>query len=293
MDVEKTAVIGRGGYIGRHMHMAYRRFHPGCVGTTHEEFDLETSDVHSLRLKETGHNAVLIAAGLTRIQQCEEDQARSSRINVEGTWRLIEGLLAQGVLPIFLSSDYVFGQGDKEDHADDATPTPNTAYGRQKSEIEKALRESGRPFLVVRLSKVFDVRRGSGTLLDEAAQQLSADRPCSAAFDQVFCPTHIEDVVNGVVTLQKFRLRGVVNLASPESWSRYELMVELARRLGKSADLVRRISLDDVFRDPKRPKCTALTCTRLHPSITFRPITRCLGEIAEAYADGQYGWQQR
>src|SRR5205823_2437610 len=148
-----------------------------------------------------------------------------------GTLELVRQLWERDIVPIFLSSDYVF-DGKRTDGYDDKAPvSPGTEYGRQKAAVEKFLAESGRSHLVLRLSKVFGLEKGDGTLLDEMAASLMSGRPVAAARDQVFCPTWVVDLVKAIMEVQVRGLRGIVNLCSPQPWSRYELARVVARTL--------------------------------------------------------------
>ena len=106
------------------------------------------------------------------------------------------------MLPIFLSSDYVFDGTAPIGCVDDAPLCPTTEYGRQKAEVEQALAASGKPHLVCRLSKTYGLDRGDGTLLDEIAGKLSTGQSFSAAFDQRFCPTFAGDLPAAIMELQ-------------------------------------------------------------------------------------------
>ena len=219
---------------------------------------------------------------MPRVDDCERDPVGSSRVNVAGTLELARRLSGRGIVPVFLSSDYVFAGTDPAGYADDSETNPTTEYGRQKAEVEAALAASGRPFTVLRLSKVFGLTRGDGTLLDEMAAKLTAGGIVSAATDQVFCPAWVGDVVRAAIAVQRAGLRGVVNLVPAEAWSRYDLAVELAKAVGARESQVRPISLDDLP-GVRRPKCTKLIPTPAVP-FAFTPVRECIRRLAQEYA---------
>src|SRR5262249_31541601 len=155
--------------------------------------DLMAPDVGGLPL--SGCRQAVIAAAITKVDACEADPEGTRRVNVLGTLALVRQLWDRDILPVFLSSDYVFPGTDPSGYGDSAQPCAATEYGRQKAEVEAALGTSGRPHLVLRLSKVFGLQKGDGTLLDDMAAALAARRHIAAAFDQVFCPAWVRDVV--------------------------------------------------------------------------------------------------
>lgn len=219
--------------------------------------------------------------------KCEQEKEETRKVNVTGTLELIRQLADKGIKPVFLSSDYVF-DGEKGGYPDDAKVNPITEYGRQKAEVEGKIGEITKgDYLVVRLSKVFSLNKGDGTLLDEMAEILFKGGSVKAAYDQIFCPTYIMDVVGAVSLLQKKKVTGVVNLCSPESWARYDLAAALAGAMGKEKEKIIRISLDEISNGIKRPKNTSLTIKRLKEErvADFMTMKDCIKEVADNWRD--------
>ena len=211
----KTAVIGASGYIGRHLLHVYRTEFPDCVGTSFTAsdalltpFDIRDPDVARLRLIELGHQAVLLAAAKSNVGWCEGNAQDSYDINVRGTLECARQIGKLGLSVIFLSSDYVF-DGKCAPYRDIDEPRPSTEYGYQKARVESALPQFVDDFLILRLSKVYGIKKGDATLLDQMARLLSKGMPVQAAYDQKFCPTYINDIIEVLRGLQAAKeLRG-------------------------------------------------------------------------------------
>lgn len=285
MNQPRTLIVGANGFLGRHLLAAYREIDPESSGTARTAgpgsaaFDLASPDLDALPLD--GVREAIIAAARPRIDDCERDPVGSRRVNVEGTLALIGRLQARGIVPIFLSSDYVFAGSENAGYVSSAIPNPTTEYGRQKAAVETALAESGSPYLILRLSKVFGLTRGDGTLLDEMAAKLTAGGIIAAATDQVFCPAWVGDVVQSVIAVQRAGLRGIVNLVPAEAWSRYDIAIEVAKAVGARESQVRPISLDDLP-GVKRPKCTRLIPDR-DIGFAFTPVRESIRKLAQEY----------
>lgn len=294
----KTLVIGANGFIGRYLLAAYLRIHADTIGTTRRRaeranlayLDLENPDLDALPL--AGYHSAILAGAVTRVDACERDPEASRRVNVTGTLRLIDQLHARGILPIFLSSDYVFDGTSSAGYADDAPLCPTTEYGRHKAAVEEALRGWGKPYLVLRLSKTYGTCLGDGTLLDEIVSRLASGATYRAAYDQIFSPTWVGDLPGAILTIQRLGLRGVLNLCPPQPWSRYDLCLVVARVLELPAERVERISLDELRGPVPRPKCTRLVPARLafETDVQLTPVEECLrllaGQFAAASANG-------
>jgi dTDP-4-dehydrorhamnose reductase len=280
----KTVVLGGVGFIGRHFLSKYRVFYPDTIGTSsrplssHLFFDLKKPDIAPLQLREHGYTWALIACGMTGIAQCERDAAMAHRINVEGTLETVRQLIDEGITPIFISSDYVF-DGAKGGYSTGDPRQPLNVYGRLKAEAEEnIIARCNNRCLIVRLSKIYGLYRGDGTLIDAMAQVLQRGDTLQAAIDQIFCPTFIEDVVEGVVSAQTAHVTGLINLCAPETWSRFDVACVLADALGIHKEKIAPIALDDLRESFKRPKNTSMQATRLALPKTFMSIREAIGE---------------
>lgn len=261
----KTAVIGGSGYIGSHLLNKYREEFPDCIGTTFSKkiphlksFDITKGRVEKLGLIESGHQSVVIASAKPNISFCENEPDTSYNINVDGTLELIKKLEEMSLKVIFLSSDYVFG-GEKGNFIDEHLTKPSTNYGKHKEIVEKRVSPS---VTIVRLSKVYGLIRGDKTLLDEGAELLSQNKQIMAAKDQFFCPTYVEDVVKGIISIQEKAITGKINLCGSEKWSRFEIFNLLAERMGKDKGLIKAINLYDIPEMIGRPLDTSMVCNR-------------------------------
>lgn len=289
----KTAVIGASGYVGRHLWDAYRREFPDCIGTSFSRggpgltpLDIRNPDLASLHLVETGHEAVLIASAEPNVSFCERNPSEARAVNVDGTLELARQAERLSLSVVFLSSDYVF-EGTGRDYDDGAPTRPTTEYGRQKSEAESLLPSLADDHLILRLSKIYGVGKGDGTLLDEMAALLTAGREVRAAADQFFCPTLVDDLVRVILEIQEGHARGVMNVCSPERWSRHGVATAVAEALGLGPGLVKEISLYDIPSMEGRPLDTSMVCPRLGAGVSssFTLLREAAEKVAANWAD--------
>ena len=235
-------VIGCNGFIGRH----FCRACPQALSLDRSHVDLR--DPH-LPISVEGYSYALIAGGVSNPKLCEKDPIASYRTNVEGPLKLGKELLKKGVLPIFFSTDYVLN--------DRLELSPLNIYGKQKLELEREAEKLDT--LVIRLSKVYGIEKGDGTLFDEMARELVLGREIRAARDQVFAPVFVGDVVQRVLYLVEKGVRGIVSVVGPQFATRLAMAQKMAMRLGAPQRLVKEISLDDLNDGVCRPKNLALS----------------------------------
>src|SRR6516162_3545969 len=161
----KTAVIGAGGYLGRHFLARYQGVYPDTLGVDvagpwKHLLDLAKPDIRLMKLAQSGYEYAIIAAAVTGLARCEQDVAFTRALNVTGTLELAKQLADEGVTPVFFSTDNVF-DGKEGGYVDEAPTNPVNQYGAQKAEVERRLPEVSRGrYLIARLGKVFGLVRG-------------------------------------------------------------------------------------------------------------------------------------
>jgi len=292
-NIPKTAVIGASGFIGSAFLPVYRQIYPDCVGTSKVKnkdtlayFDLLTPDISNLHLSESQHKEALIVAAIPKIHECEINKDFTRNVNVNGTLELIRQLASKGIKPIFTSSDYVF-DGITGNYIDESNINPITEYGKQKAEVEIKIAEITKGnYLVIRLGKIFSLEKNDGTLLDEIAGILSSGGVINAAYDQIFCPMVISDLVDIIINLQLCQITGIINVCGPEIWSRHQLALEIAKAMDINPDKVKKVSLDEIGLGG-RPKNTSMKINRLLKvtDSKFTPIKKSIEEVAKNWKE--------
>jgi len=264
----KVVIFGASGFIGSYFLDTYRKLYPDCVAVSPRSndfpynFNLKHPDISGFKLKETGHSVALLLMGITKISECEKEPTQTRSINVSGILTLIRQLVEANILPVFFSSDHVFS-GKKGLYNDDDPFDPVSEYGKQKAEVESLLPEiTGGNHLIIRLSKTYSMRKGDGSLFDEIASKLVSGTYYPAAYDQIFSPIFVGDVVSATSLLLSNREKGTFNVCGITPWSRYDLAMTIAEELGNK-ELVQRISLDELAGGVVNPKNTSMMPEKL------------------------------
>lgn len=227
----------------------------------------------------------LICGAKPSLRDCFEAPERTAQINLAGPLALVESLSARGIVPVLFSSDYVFG-GDQAPYVEGAATAPLNPYGQQKAALESALKQhwAESDYLLLRLTKLYDLALSKGSLLAEMAAAWQAGQPIRAAADQIFNPLLLSDALQAIVELLNRNARGVYNLGGPEGISRFDLAQGLAQRLGVDAALIQKIALKDLSEPFLRPLDTRLAIDKLQQFLpTWQPLA--LSVACQRFAD--------
>lgn len=289
----RAIVIGASGFVGRTI---LSQLGPDrAVGTGHRNtapglvhFDALEHSFADLKQAMTGEfSHVFIAHGAINPEQCARDPAGTARINVESITRLMSEVIGAGLVPVFLSTDYVF-DGTRGGRKEDEPQCPNTEYGRQKAAVEKWLQARPEPWLIARLSKVVSGDRNIHSVLGQWVNDICDGKLMRSATDQVISPLHVDDIAAALIELAEKGHTGIYHVAGPEAISRYDLnklLVGCIQAVDPDVKAtVEPCSLRDIKFLEQRPLDTSLSIEKLQRVLDhrLRSMTQVCREIAEA-----------
>jgi len=260
MADKKILIIGGTSYIGTYL---LNRLSDKAISTYYEKpidnslyFDalsMRLSDV--LKSPETISHAVVLI-GDTDPETCAEDIKKSTKLNVDSIKSIIKDLQLLKIKPVFTSSEFVF-DGTKGNYIETDTPNPILTYGKQKVEIEKYIQKSCDDFIIVRLAKVFGSQTGDETLFTNWLEAIKKDQTIHCAYDQIFSPVYVKDVVEAVARLIENDCKGIFHVSNPRAFSRLDLLnILLAEVKKKNKEIkanVVKCSIHDFDLREKRP----------------------------------------
>jgi dTDP-4-dehydrorhamnose reductase len=140
---------------------------------------------------------------------------------------------AGGARLIHLSSDLIFDGEKGEPYTEEDEPRPLSAYGRDKADAERAVREVHPGALIVRTSLLYG---GAEPSLQE---RMAADPDAVFFTDELRSPVHVGDLAEALLELAAGDRAGILHVAGADSLSRYEL----ARLLAPDPERVRASSI--------------------------------------------------
>jgi dTDP-4-dehydrorhamnose reductase len=151
---------------------------------------------------------VLNCAAHTKVDLCEQEEAKATAINGRAVGKMAELCAQHGAFLVQVSTDFVFdGMGKRAYRVEDAV-CPLSVYGKSKLLGETELQRSElRDWLIVRTAWVYG-RHGVNfprTMVTAAR----AGKPLSVIDDQIGSPTYAPDLAEGITALLDSQSRGV------------------------------------------------------------------------------------
>src|SRR5690348_15009641 len=98
-------------------------------------------DVDAWPIPEDVSSAVICAA-IPLIDACEKDPVGTARVNAVGTLALVRRLVERNIFTVFCSTNQVF-DGEAPNTPAETSQSPRSEYGRQKTQVERALLSIG------------------------------------------------------------------------------------------------------------------------------------------------------
>lgn len=253
-------VVGAHGFLGRRVVRALSDAGTACLSASHSggadlQIDL-SRPVEKLALPGSITHGVVLSS-ITALDECFQDPGRTSQFNVTHTIQLIEHLVAQGVVPVFISSDVVF-DGARGNYREQDEATPTTKYGEQKRAVEAFLEQEVPNHVIVRLGKLYTLADDDNSPVSGLVRSLGNAEAVRAATDQLLTPTLAEEASSGIVELIKLKGQGAYHLTPVEgAVTRFEMAVMVADAIGADRSHVSACSIHDFeFAEPRPVNCT-------------------------------------
>jgi dTDP-4-dehydrorhamnose reductase len=226
----KLLVVGASGFIGSHLMIAAKSRGIRAVGTRNNKesnelicFDITSQKIDRVLPKDffesTMPRYAVICSAVCRLDTCYLYRDKTYEVNVKGAVNLMDDLNKIGIKPIFISTEFVF-DGEMGYYDETYEPNPLNTYGRHKLEVERYLAASNFKSLILRLSKVVgDSPLDEHFFSDCYKKMIKGDEICCIE-GQIFSPTYVKDVAEGILEAINNDLSGIYHLANHEYFER-------------------------------------------------------------------------
>lgn len=243
------------------------------------KLDKTDTDTISDLLHKLDPDAVVDTAAFHAVDDCEIERQRAFDVNAVGTRDVASAADEVGAHLLFISTDYVFsGYPDEAAYMESDCTAPLNYYAETKYAGEQATKITHK-HTILRPSVIYGL--ASDNFVTWALGELDAGNQISIVDDQVSAPTYAPDLAQACIRLIKDGNTGLYHATGPESLSRYEFTVELAKGYDYDTDLVEPITTEEFGQEAPRPADSTLDSSRLYETVgfEFRPPKEGFAEI--------------
>lgn len=209
-------------------------------GAAYVPVDITDAAAVDRALSSARPDAVIHCAGWTAVDDAQDADKRDlvRRVNVDGAANVARACAHLGCTLMDISTDYVFsGSGETPVGPDSRDFGPLNVYGQSKLDGERAVKESGARFMIVRVQRLYGLsgRNFVRTMLRLGAQREEIRVVC----DQYGTPTYTPDLARLLADMIETGRCGYYHAANSGgyvSWA--DFAREIMRRAGLGARIV-------------------------------------------------------
>ncbi|MCW1883124.1 NAD(P)-dependent oxidoreductase [Luteolibacter flavescens] len=265
----RLAITGTTGRVGRALADRLAACHE-IVALPRTRLDLSAPGCERV-LEDLDFDVLLNPAGLTSLEQCEEEPALAHRVNADAPGRLV--MACQGRPVLHFSTDYVFDGVSPGLRHEDEAPSPLSVYGKTKAAGESGVLAAGGA--VMRVSWVFGPEKPA--FPDQIVAKALAGQDLAAVADKYSLPCFTPDLCEWVAAWLSAGCPGGVfhgcQSGEPVSW--HGMALEIAKHLSThdiSVPEVKAVPMAEMtaFR-AARPRHTAMATSRLDAMLGKKP----------------------
>ena len=255
----RVLVIGHNGQLGSAlMPVLQRNRSLAVLGIDYPDIDI--ADPHSVDLVFGGFDPdfVINCAAYTAVDAAESDEDRAMAINGLGPRHIATECRKAGAWLVHVSTDYVFDGTATSPYAEDAQPSPASAYGRSKLAGDLAVQELlPQSHYLVRTAWLYGLQ---GSNFVKTMLKLERERDTVAVVtDQVGQPTYAGDLAEQIVLLMdRHPLPGTYHGTNSGEVSWFGFTREIFRLAGADPDRVLPTTSEEFVRPAPRPAYSVL-----------------------------------
>ena len=265
--LKKILITGGAGQLGACLYSDFMKSYE-VINTSRQgnskSVDLDVANSLSVKGKLDKYNPDIIfnCASYNSVDGCESNREYARSIIVGGLENLVKHSDKDCKI-VHISSDYIFN-GNKGNYSELDSPDPINYYGKLKLEAENFLRASNRDFVILRCSVVFsEFLNNKNNFLGWIYNNLKEGRKIEIVDDQFSNPCPVQLLSESLSLIIALNLKGIFNVGSLDSISRYEFALKVCERFKLRESLIQKIKTNSLKQNATRPKNTYLNIDKI------------------------------
>ena len=232
--MKKIWITGAEGHIGTALLDLLEGVEYQLLPTDIEEVDITKIDEVTQFVHVNRPDVVINCAGLTDVQECENNVDEAYRVNAIGVRNVALAANEVNAKVIQISTDDVFDKESQVPYNEFDNVHPRTIYGKSKEAGEKILTQLLNRFVIIRSSWIYGIGRD---FVDEVLRNVGQGKTMEVPNNQYAAPTSAKELAKVIRYFIDNEEYGLYHVVCPGSCSRYEFARTILEYSGKAGEL--------------------------------------------------------
>lgn len=232
--MKKIWITGAEGHIGTALLDLLEGVEYQLLPTDIEEVDITKIDEVTQFVHVNRPDVVINCAGLTDVQECENNVDEAYRVNAIGVRNVALAANEVNAKVIQISTDDVFDKESRIPYNEFDNVHPRTIYGKSKEAGEKILTQLLNRFVIIRSSWIYGIGRD---FVDEVLRNVGQRKTMEVPNNQYAAPTSAKELAKVIRYFIDNEEYGLYHVVCPGSCSRYEFARTILEYSGKAGEL--------------------------------------------------------
>lgn len=232
--MKKIWITGAEGHIGTALLDLLEGVEYQLLLTDIEEVDITKIDEVTQFVHVNRPDVVINCAGLTDVQECENNVDEAYRVNAIGVRNVALAANEVNAKVIQISTDDVFDKESRVPYNEFDNVHPRTIYGKSKEAGEKILTQLLNRFVIIRSSWIYGIGRD---FVDEVLRNVGQGKTMEVPNNQYAAPTSAKELAKVIRYFIDNEEYGLYHVVCPGSCSRYEFARTILEYSGKAGEL--------------------------------------------------------
>lgn len=232
--MKKIWITGAEGHIGTALLDLLEGVEYQLLPTDIKEVDITKIDEVTQFVHVNRPDVVINCAGLTDVQECENNVDEAYRVNAIGVRNVALAANEVNAKVIQISTDDVFDKESRVPYNEFDNVHPRTIYGKSKEAGEKILTQLLNRFVIIRSSWIYGIGRD---FVDEVLRNVGQGKTMEVPNNQYAAPTSAKELAKVIRYFIDNEEYGLYHVVCPGSCSRYEFARTILEYSGKAGEL--------------------------------------------------------
>lgn len=232
--MKKIWITGAEGHIGTALIDLLEGVEYQLLPTDINEVDITKIDEVTQFVHVNRPDVVINCAGLTDVQECENNVDEAYRVNAIGVRNVALAANEVNAKVIQISTDDVFDKESRVPYNEFDNVHPRTIYGKSKEAGEKILTQLLNRFVIIRSSWIYGIGRD---FVDEVLRNVGQGKTMEVPNNQYAVPTSAKELAKVIRYFIDNEEYGLYHVVCPGSCSRYEFARTILEYSGKAGEL--------------------------------------------------------